>query len=441
MTAFGEHESSVAPKLAEMYSYSKVERIAVHGQGEVWKVQDTGASGLFAQKFLIAPDGDLGNVRRFHREVRTQSTLRHPGIMPIHAVDFETDPPWYVMPLAEYSLRNVLQISGAQTEGEALSLILEVSSALGHGHQEGVVHRDVKPENILWLNERWVISDFGLCRDYTTESTTVTRAGTALGTLPYMAPEQWTDPHNVRATADIYGLGKVLYECLTGNIPWPSTDVQLVPDRFKYIVNKCLEVDPARRYQTIEELVVDLSTLLTPEELVLPIEHANTLASRVSGADPTAASELLRFILINLSDEVFLRNFMPSLTSPVLALLRQNNLASFNQIVRKFDQVASGPHPFSWTDSAAIFLERVFSISIEAEIRELALRRILILGTEHNRWAVRDIYMRIISHLTYPEDVLMVARQLSDYTEGAEFIRPRAEQISLPLRIQQALAD
>lgn len=424
---------------ADMYSYRKVTRIAVQGQGEVWKVQREGASGMFAQKFLLQTSSD-DDVKRFHREVRTQSALMHPGIMPIFAVDFESVPPWYVMPLADYSLRDRLKNGETFSEDDSVALVLQVASALGHGHHEGVIHRDVKPENILWLDGRWVVSDFGLCRDYTAESTTVTRTGTTLGTLPYMAPEQWTAPHNVGARADVYGVGKVLYECLTGELPWPTVKPELVQDRFKYIVSKCLDVDPVNRYPSLDALVVDLTALAAPEDLTLPIEYAQSLAGRVAANDYEAVPDLLKFILKNLSDEVFLRNFLPSITPPVLASLRQENLVAFHQIVKAFDRVATGSQVFSWTDSAATFLERVFIISSEAEIRELVLKRLLILGTEHNRWAVREVYVRIISGLSSPQEVLMVATQLSGYPEGAKFIRPAVEDVSLPLRIQQAVA-
>lgn len=424
---------------AEMYSYSKVKQIGEPGgQGEVWLVEREGSSIQYAQKFLL-PTGGSDDVKRFHREVRIQSTLDHPGIMPIHAVNFDASPPWFVMPLADHSLRWLLKQQGTLDEDDTVDILLQVAAALGHAHAEGIIHRDIKPENVLFLDGRWVVTDFGLCRDWTADSTTVTKTGTALGTLPYMAPEQWTDPHNVGAPADVFAIGRVMYECLTGQYPWPNVRHELVPDRFKYIFTKCEAYEADKRYATVDALVSDLKALSTPDDLALPIEHAQALAGRVAARDVRAVEELVSFILRNLSDEVFLRTFLPSVTPPVLAALRRHNTAAFHQIVKAFDQVAAGGQAFSWTDTAATFLERVFSISPEAEIRDLVLRRLLVLGTEHNRWAVRTVYMGIISRLTAPEDVLLVARHLSEYPAGAEFVRPAAEGVSLPLRIQRAL--
>lgn len=429
---------SASPE-ATMHFYKPVSKIAHHGQGEVWKAVRLGSNGEFAQKFLHQ-NAQEENLKRFYREIRAQSGLVHPGIMPIYAVNFEVAPPWYVMPLAEYSLRNHLVANGSLEESKAIALILEISAALQYAHDQGIIHRDIKPENILYLNNRWVVSDFGLCRDHNGTSSTLTQVGMALGTIQYMAPEHWKDVHNVGAPADVYAVGKVLYECLTGEMAWPSANANLIPDRFKYVINKCLEENPAKRYSSLTAFSRDLEALSSFEEdLALPIEHAKALAGQVSEHKPGSAAELLKFILKNLSDEVFLRNFLPSATPPVLQSLRNESTANFQQIIRTFDQVSSGSQPFVWTDSAALFLERVFEISPEHEIRELVLQRLLTLGTEHNRWAVRTVYLRIISALTSPQDILIVANQLSNYPEGAEFVSHAADNYSLPRVVQEAL--
>ncbi|MCS5480955.1 serine/threonine protein kinase [Corynebacterium sp. YIM 101645] len=430
--------ASASPE-ATMHFYQPISKIAHHGQGEVWKAIRVGSNGEFAQKFLHQSDQEE-SLKRFYREIRAQSGLIHPGIMPIYAVNFEVSPPWYVMPLAEYSLRDYLTDKKILEENEAVALALEISAALQYAHEQGIIHRDIKPENILYLNDHWVVSDFGLCRDHNAMSTTLTQLGTALGTIQYMAPEHWKDVHNVGAPADVYAVGKILYECLTGEMAWPSANTDLIPDRFKYVINKCLEDNPAKRYSSLIAFSRDLEALSSFEEdLALPIEHAKTLAGEVSEHKPGSAAKLLKFILKNLSDEVFLRNFLPSVTPPVLQALRNESAGNFRQIIYAFDQVSSGPQPFVWTDSAALCLERVFEISPEHEIRELVLQRLLTLGTEHNRWAVRSTYLRIISTLTSPQDILIVVNQLKEYPEGADFVSPAADNYSLPRLIQDTL--
>ena len=430
--------------------YTKKQLIAQHGQGEVWVGELAGSEKQFAIKYLLTlpnavADNDM--VRRFEREVRAQSTLDHPGIMPVIFSNFDANPPWFVMPLAWGSLRTAFQkiapgnLSAKLPEPQATALILEVAEALSHAHKEGIIHRDIKPENILFLDGKWVLADFGLCRDHTSTSTTFTRLGAPYGTLEYMAPEQYNDAHNAKGPADIYSVGKVFYECLTGVLPYPHVDMSLVPPLFKYIITKCLNNDPSARYPSMDAFINDVQALTNPQntDLTLPIDHAQKLSAAVLAGNPNAVGQLTQFLLANSADEIFLGGFLPNVVPPVMAEIQGENQDAFEQIVRAFDEVCSGGHPFSWTDSAARFLESVFRMSSNPEIRQMVLARILRLGTEHNRWAVRDIYVNIIKEIPAPED-LMVANQLAEYPEGVAFIRQATDGIHLPLRIQQALA-
>src|SRR6266511_4005552 len=147
----------------------------VAGQAEIWQVETLETGEIAAMKKLLRtrqlqdPGAEL---RRFRREVRCQSRMDHPNIMPILDYNFSVDPPFYIMPLAEETLDAVIR---ANLDGlpvvDAAEILLDVSEAVEYAHQQGVYHRDLKPGNILKVDGVWRVGDFGLCRDLATDST------------------------------------------------------------------------------------------------------------------------------------------------------------------------------------------------------------------------------------------------------------------------------
>lgn len=174
---------------------------------------------------LLPPElAAAGNAERFLREIRITSGLDHPNILPL--LDSGAAGPlcWYVMPFVDgESLRGRLA-SGPLPIPEVVTLATEVCAALEHAHGRGVVHRDLKPENLMRQGQRWVVLDFGLARAIGGEAN-LTGAGMPLGTPAYMSPEQITGAAEVDARADIYGLGCVLFEALTGRPPFSGPSV------------------------------------------------------------------------------------------------------------------------------------------------------------------------------------------------------------------------
>ena len=164
-------------------------------------------------------------------------------------------------------LRRVIR-SGALSPDEALAIIPQICEALQFAHEEGIVHRDVKPENILLDKKgRVKIADFGLAKLLDRPATvyTLTQAGQRMGTPHYMAPEQIEHPGQVDHRADIYSLGVVFYEMLTGELPLgmfapPSKKVQ-VDVRLDRVVLHSLEKEPERRYQHASEVKTDVETI------------------------------------------------------------------------------------------------------------------------------------------------------------------------------------
>jgi serine/threonine protein kinase len=208
-------------------------------------------------------------AERFTREARSLAKLNHPQIVTVYDFGRTEDGLYYF--LMEFvdgtDLRQVIQAGGLTSE-QALAIVPQVCEALHYAHKKGIVHRDIKPENLLLDKEGNVkIADFGLARllDRPTSAYTLTQADQRMGTPQYMAPEQIEHPHEVDHRADIYSLGVVFYEMLTGELPIglfapPSKKVH-VDVRLDEIVLHTLEKEPERRYQHASEIKTDVETV------------------------------------------------------------------------------------------------------------------------------------------------------------------------------------
>jgi Protein kinase domain len=232
------------------------------GMGAVYKARQLKLDRFVAVKILPAEWGrDPAFAERFSREARALARLSHPHIVAVH--DFGEAGGYFYL-LMEYvdgaNLRQILQ-SGPLEARTALQFIPQICDALQYAHDEGVVHRDVKPENILVDQRGRVrIADFGLAKlvGPSRASFTLTGSYQVMGTLDYMAPEQRSRPQEVDHRADIYSLGVVFYEMLTGELPLgrfsPPSQTAGVDGRLDEIVHRALEREPEQRYQHVSEV-------------------------------------------------------------------------------------------------------------------------------------------------------------------------------------------
>lgn len=256
------------------------------GMGAVYKARQKNLDRLVALKVLtIDPEAEGGFGERFQREAQALAKLNHPNIVGVF--DFGVIDGLYYF-LMEYvdgaNLRSLIR--GGELKPEAaLALIPSFCDALQYAHDEGVVHRDIKPENVLVDKKgRVKIADFGLAKLLGQEGADhgLTLTGMALGTPRYMAPEQLDRPESVDHRADIYSLGVVFYEMLTGEIPMgrfalPSEKVR-VDVKLDEIVLRSLERDVERRYQHASEVKTDVEKV-TSKPVVAPVSPARTTES------------------------------------------------------------------------------------------------------------------------------------------------------------------
>jgi serine/threonine-protein kinase len=212
--------------LAERYELHR--EVGRGGMATVYAARDLRHERPVAIKVLSIEESAARGPARFLREIRIAAGLSHPHILPVFDSGEVAGRLYFVMPFVEgESLRDRLRREAPLPHGEAVRVAREIADALAHAHDAGVVHRDVKPENILLSYGHALLADFGIARS-TDQSpgAPVTRSGTVVGTPDYMSPEQLLGEDSVGPASDVYALGCVLYEMLTGAPPNRGTHLQ-----------------------------------------------------------------------------------------------------------------------------------------------------------------------------------------------------------------------
>jgi serine/threonine protein kinase/Flp pilus assembly protein TadD len=275
--------------------YRIAAKLGEGGMGAVYRAQDLKLDREVALKFLsTTAAGDPQAQQRLIKEARTASRLNHPHIATIYEVSESEGTPFLAMELVSgETLKQILQ-RGALGAGELLAIARQIAEGLHEAHQQGVVHHDIKPGNIMLDSKRRVkVLDFGLAvltrRDWVTcetEEALVTRASSTLastgGTVPYMSPEQLRgEPTDFRS--DIFSFGVLLFECLSGRLPFqgettidilhsilrdPPTPLRrLIPDispEWEQLTERCLAKDPAQRFHSMAEVLEALQRAAQP---------------------------------------------------------------------------------------------------------------------------------------------------------------------------------
>jgi serine/threonine protein kinase len=260
-----------AEALAERFPQLEIlELIGRGGMGAVYKARQKELDRLVAVK-ILPPEvsADPAFAERFTREARALARLSHPNIVAVYDFGRTGDGQFYFV--MEYvdgvNLRQAIQ-SGGMTPKEALAIVPQICDALQFAHDEGIVHRDIKPENILVDKRgRVKIADFGLAKllGHVPGDVSLTGTQQVMGTLRYMAPEQMEGTKAVDHRADIYSLGVVFYELLTGELPIgrfapPSKKVE-IDVRLDEVVLRALEKEPEQRYQHASEVKTEVELI------------------------------------------------------------------------------------------------------------------------------------------------------------------------------------
>lgn len=277
--------------LGKVGQYELLEELGRGGMATVYRAHQTSVGRDVAVKVIHkAISMDPVSVARFTSEARLIARLEHPHILPVYDFDGAHDPPYIVMRfLPTGTLDDILRRNQLPV-GEVLHIFKQIGAALDYAHRQGVVHRDVKPSNIMIDSEAnaW-LSDFGIAR-LVEGGQGLTASGAAIGTPGYMSPEQGLGTE-IDGRADIYSLGVILFKMMTGQLPYSSETAMgtimkhinepvpsilalnpELPVAFQGIVEKAMAKKPEYRYQTAAELVHDLEQVLGPNVSTRPVQ-------------------------------------------------------------------------------------------------------------------------------------------------------------------------
>ncbi|MGN7414408.1 Stk1 family PASTA domain-containing Ser/Thr kinase [Paenibacillus sp. SAF-068] len=264
--------------------YEVIERVGGGGMALVYKAQDLLLNRNVAIKVLrqqFVHDEEF--IRRFRREAQSAASLSHPNVVSIYDVGQEDDVHYIVMEYVEgKNLNEIIKERAPLQVDESVRIASQIADALDHAHHNQIIHRDIKPHNILiGRNGRVKVTDFGIARAVT--STTITQTGSVVGSVHYFSPEH-AKGIVTGEKSDLYSLGIVLYQMLTGQLPFlgespisvalkhlqeefdePRKFNPLIPQSVENVILKSMRKNPQERYQSAKEMQTDLETCLMPE--------------------------------------------------------------------------------------------------------------------------------------------------------------------------------
>lgn len=306
-------------------------------------------------------------------------------------------------------------------EGIIRKIYGAVLEGMQYAHKQGIIHRDLKPANIL-LNsdDDVVISDFGLGRSMEALTSRATETGNKFGTLGYAAPEQFINAKKANSHADVFSLGRILYELYTGENPSVVPDLSKVPPEVALIVERCTNTNPSQRFQSATELRLAFTNIWVvsgKKTIEGTIKH---IIAKSLAKDYLKSSEIreLSNCISQCKDDVdLMHEICVKLPGTVFSSLWTENYHVITHVVKVFtDQVTNQNWPFNYVDTIGNSCVKIFNSIENPKIRALIIYAIVEVSVSHNRWGVMD----------QAAELLMAANSAAEDIAVADALKPIA---------------
>ena len=421
------------------------------GFGKVYGVTDISNGEKTALKICTSDNSD--DKKRFQREVRIMQRIDHRNVMNILNCNLETDPIYFTMPLAKYSLDKQIDFFVNDRKNQynnSLKVFIEVCKGISAIHQSKAVHRDIKPQNILVVGDNnIVVSDLGLGKFEERDTTVITYSHAFLGTEGYLPPEYRGigGTKNADARGDIFQLGKTLYYMLTGENP-SYIQIGLLPSGLEYIISKATKENPDDRYQTVSELLDTIDTYLyslDPNKSPEYIFKINLEEGKILAEEGTFKEENILKLLSSINecegDNTLFLNLFDSLSSKLLKIISVNFSDEFEQTLNKYTLnldifFDSYGYNFEYAETVASKMGAVYRYSNNFDYKKIALRNILVSSVLCNRYAAINIFVYIVSSIEDNGEALAITEMLKCEKKSFNCLANQLQKSSLHPAIQ-----
>lgn len=298
----GGQAGSSKKKVTQLGDFRLMKKLGQGGMGEVYLANQVSLDRLVALKILSKEMAKkAGFVERFVREARAMAKIDHANAVKVYAAESDKGLHYVAIEYIDgQSMQDWMDDRGKISVGDALNVVLACADALNHAHEMNLIHRDIKPDNIL-VNKKGVVkvADFGLAKALDDEDMSMTQSGTGLGTPLYMPPEQARDAKHVDNRTDIYALGCTFYYFVTGELPFKGDTVLKliiakeqgkyesarklnpeIPERLALMIDKMIQKEAKHRYSSCAEIIADLEQLGLENEQLSIVEGAESPGAR-----------------------------------------------------------------------------------------------------------------------------------------------------------------